>query len=134
MVRLMTVAEKPTPRRVLDLAGQLTHRQLEQIWPKLHHLRVQKTPGVLSPRETEILKGLNAPAPAAKVDRFRKLTAKRDDKGLSSAEQREMERLVDVFDTLDLERAGLLAELARLRGVPGSTLIQSLGLPRTEYV
>ena len=130
----MTVAGKPTPGKVLDLAEQLTHRQLEQLWPRLNDLRVRKNPGVLSRRETEILRRLYIPASPAEVERFRQLTEKRRRSGLSTTEQTEVEHLVDGFDRLNLERTELLTELSGLRGVSGRTLGQSLGLPRTEYV
>lgn len=130
-VRGMTVAAsrpKVTPQQVLaDLAG-FSAAQLDRLVPEVLALRVEKRKLSLSRRETSLLRGINRTLPETKRAAYVALSAKRREETLTAAEHRELLRLSDELESLNVERLHCLTELAGLRATSVPKLMRELGL------
>lgn len=76
--------------------------------------------------ETELLSRINQGLPEDASHRYHELMTKRRAGALTPEEHRELLRLTDTDEALQAERARYLADLARLRGVSLSVLVESL--------
>ena len=75
-----------------------------------------------------MLEKINRGLPPETWRRFDELVARRDAKGLTGPEQRELLELSDEVETDHVARLQLVAELARLRNVPLLELMKQLGI------
>lgn len=128
----------------LELEGRLRDEAARQgIEPQAYvaraveqYLRRSLSPGgngggasTLPPREAELLQEINAGLPDETWAEYRFLIAKRTDGTLTQAEHQTLVRLSDQVEEAHARRMQRVAELARLRGVPLSTMARTLGIP-----
>lgn len=66
--------------------------------------------------------------------RFDELVARRQDETLTPDEHQELLHLIDQIEKSDVKRVQYLAELARLRGISLTTLMDQLGIHPPGYV
>jgi len=71
---------------------------------------------------------INQGLPPATQERLNELIKKRRAESITAKELRELKRLTNQVEKLDLERLKLLTELAALRGIPLRKLIKQLRL------
>ena len=74
------------------------------------------------------MKAINQPIAADRLARYRELTRKRDAETLIADEHRELCELSDWLEERTADRLGHGAELARLRGLSLSEMIDQLDL------
>jgi hypothetical protein len=103
-------------------------REIEQLLSGLVQLRAERRAPSLSLTETELLSRINQGLPEEASRRYQELMAKRREGTLAPEEHRELLRLTDKAEALQVDRARHLAELARLRGTSLSALVEELGL------
>ncbi|MDX2241910.1 MAG: STAS/SEC14 domain-containing protein [Leptolyngbyaceae cyanobacterium bins.302] len=99
---------------------------LEDFASQVLVLRAKRRSLSLSQSESELLSKINQGLPSELWERVEQLRAKQDDETLTSEERSEMIGLTEKIETANVERVKLLAELADLRGVPLSKLMQDL--------
>lgn len=83
----------------------------------------------LPAREAELLQQINTGLPAETWSRYRELLQKGTDGTLTASEQLALVSLSDQIEEANATRLALVAELARLRGVPLEALVRDLRLP-----
>jgi hypothetical protein len=87
-----------------------------------------RTRSTLPHAEAELLERINEGLPEPTWERYYDLKAKRDAETLTAEEHRELIALVNEIETWNARRLELVGELARLRGVSLSNLVEQLGL------
>jgi len=88
-------------------------------------LLVKRVPS-LSEKESDLLLAINRGLPEKVSAHYEKLIRRRQAGMLGPDEHRELLRLTDEMERLQAERMESLSELARLRGVPLSSLMEEL--------
>ena len=95
-------------------------------------LQNRAAPVRLSPKESRLLKQINASLSAVEWERYRILLAKRDAEELSEQEQTELIALSDQIEEANARRMKAVAELARQRKTTVPALMETLGLSSTH--
>src|SRR5262249_8840123 len=95
---------------------------------KAFSLKARERTRALSEREAELLFKINKGLSSATQRRLNKLIDKHRGETISAKELRELKKLTDQIEKSDAKRLGLLTELAHLRNVPLRKLIKRLGL------
>lgn len=124
----MATAPRPSADELLRAIRRLGIREIEQLLSGLVRLRAERSAPSLSLTETELLSRINQGLPEDASARYQDLMAKRRAGTLTPEELRELLRLTDRAEALQVDRARHLAKLARLRGIPLSALVEELGL------
>lgn len=122
-----------SPEELLKAIDQLTSTDLERFFVQVLALRAQRNAPALRPEESDLLQKINQGLPLDLRDRYEALIGRRRSGALTPDEHDELLRLTDQVEALQAERAENLARLARLRGVPLATLLDSLGIHAAEY-
>ena len=113
---------------LLESVRNLPNDQLQEFAEQVLRLSASRRSPSLSTAETEALKEIHRPLPAHIVARYRELVGKRDAGTLVADEHRELCSLSDWLEQRNAERVGHVADLARLRGVMLSEMMDQLGL------
>jgi hypothetical protein len=108
-------------------------KELEELTAALVALRARRLAPVVSGEETRLLLAINEGKPAELTDRVASLIAKRDDSGLTAAEDSELMQLADEVERHGVERLEALSRLAELRAVSLRELMQSLGVAARDH-
>jgi hypothetical protein len=117
-----------TKEQLLEELRQLGSHELTQLKSYLVLLLAEQKEAHLGADETELLTRINRGLATEQVQRYRELLSKRDQQTLSLPEHRELLALSDQAEQKQVERVKLLDQLAQLRGVGLSDLIEQLGL------
>ncbi|WP_309709120.1 hypothetical protein [Armatimonas sp.] len=114
---------------ILEEASTLPVLELDALIAHLAELRARKaTMHQPPPREIELIQQINQCVPLPLREHWQELILLQQNRILTMAEATELAALVDSVEEREAERAGLLAELARLRGVTVLQLVETLGL------
>jgi len=119
--------------RLLEAIEKLSLPELDQLFSRIIALRAQRKAPYLSAKETELLMKINQGLPAEAQKRLNALADKRRAGTLTSEEHRELLGLVNQLENAEAKRVEALGELARLRGISVTTLMQNLGIRPPEY-
>ena len=117
-----------TTEQLLQSVCGLPDDQLQEFAEQVLRLNASRRSPSLTTSETELLKEINRRLPARQVARYRELVGKRDAGTLTTDEHRELCELSDWLEERNAERLGHVADLARLRGVALSEMMDRLGL------
>jgi hypothetical protein len=117
-----------TTERLLESVHRLPDDQLEEFTEQVLRLNALRRSPSLSTAESRLLKAINQPISAERLARYRELTRKRDAETLIADEHRELCELSDWLEERNAERLGHIAELARLRGLSLSEMMDQLHL------
>jgi hypothetical protein len=114
---------------ILSRASSLkAPEDLEELTAGVLALRARTLAPVASGEETRLLLAVNEGISAELRDRLAALLQKRDDYGVTAAENRELMQLADEVERRGVERVEALSRLAELRGVSLAELMKSLGI------
>ena len=119
------------PAKLLRELEALPFAELDKLVPRILVMRARKHPGVLSQPESQLVKKLSAGPSARLVSKYDRLIAARDRKGLSTMEQKKLERLAAEFDAYHLQHVAWLTELAAIRQTNVAEVVRWLGLKKT---
>ncbi|MFN0120713.1 MAG: STAS/SEC14 domain-containing protein [Blastocatellia bacterium] len=117
-----------SPEQLLHAIEQMPSDELDLFVDRVIDLRSQRKTPCLSPRESELLLKINQGLPEDLMRRWNTLIDKREDSIISPEELEELKRLTEQVEWYDSERAVWLAELAQLRGMSLTGLIQQLSI------
>jgi hypothetical protein len=92
-----------------------------------------EAPTRLSARESELLEEINRGFPVEFWERYRSLIAKRQQEALAPDELAELIERTDQLEAANVERVARLSELARLRGLSLTALMDALGIQPVRY-
>lgn len=113
---------------ILEAVKQFSPSELESFTQQVQLIQAQRKTPHLSKRETELLKQINQGIPQTFWQPYKQLAAKRDVGTLTETEHKELLRLSDEMERLNAERLGYLVELAQLRNVSLTELMEKLGI------
>lgn len=115
-----------TKDELLQAVHQLSTPDLEDFTSQVLALRAKRRSPSLSQAESELLSKINQGLPSEFWERVDQLRVKQDEDTLTSEERSELIALTEKIEVANVERVKLLGELADLRDVPLSKLIQDL--------
>jgi hypothetical protein len=118
---------------LLKAASRLNLSELEKLVASVIALQAQRRAPSLPKTEAELLLKINQGIPADLQKRYNELVAKRRATTLSPDEYEELLRLTDEVEKLQARRVKNLAELASLRKVSLSKLMDDLGINGPGY-
>lgn len=114
-----------------ELLEELRHlgsQDLAQLKSRLDLMLAEQKESHLGVDESELLTRINGGLTGEQTQRYNELLTKRDQQALTLPEHRELLTLTEQTEQKQAERATLLAQLAQLRGVGLSDLVDQLGL------
>lgn len=113
---------------------QLNKTDLERFLSQIIALIAQRQAFNLPQSEAELLLKINQSIPSDTQKYYNELILKRDAENLTNDEHRELLHLTEQIEKLQAQRIEYLADLARLRGITLSTLMENLGIQTQIYV
>jgi hypothetical protein len=119
--------------KLLEAIEKMSLPELEHLFSLIIALRAQHKAPHLSAKESELLLKINQGLPSEVRTRLNKLAAKRRANTLTTEEQHELIGLTNQLENAEAKRVEALGELARLRGVSVTALMQELGIRAPEY-
>ena len=125
---IVQVEAQLTPDKLVEAAGQLSLSELEELEVRLRALAARRKAPCLSQEETRLLLVINQNLPEAAQARFSELMENRYSDTLTPDEYQELVALSDEREKHWADRLAAAAELARLRGVSLSNLLDQLGI------
>ena len=114
--------------QLLNAALQMPEEEFQQFVTKLFTLKARERVSALSQRESELLMNINQGLPPTDARRMKALIAKRQAYTLMEDELRELIRITDEAERLNVERLRHLLELAHLHGVSLDVVMEQLGI------
>jgi hypothetical protein len=114
--------------QLLNAALQMPEEEFQQFVTKLFTLKAGERVSALSQRESELLMNINLGLPPTDARRMKALIAKRQAYTLMEDELRELIRITDEAERLNVERLRHLLELAHLHGVSLDVVMEQLGI------
>lgn len=113
---------------LLKAAQQLNPRELEQFTKEVLKLKAQQNAQSLPEAEAELLLKINQGLDLAVKKRYQALLEKRDTETLSHNEYMELLKLTDIVEDHQAKRLKYLAELAKLRKISLTELMEQLDI------
>ncbi|WGV24266.1 STAS/SEC14 domain-containing protein [Halotia branconii] len=123
-----------SPQDLLKAVEQLSQADLEKFVSQVISLQAQRKAFNLPQLEAELLLKINQSIPSDTQNYYDELIAKREDETLNSKEYEELLNLTEYIEKMQAQRIEYLAELARLRGISLTALIDNLGIQTQLYV
>lgn len=117
-----------TPEQLLKAVAQLPSEELAAFVRQVMVLQAQRETPQLSPQESALLLQINQGLTASEQTRYAELITKREAETLSEPEYSELLALGEKAEAIQAKRLEALAELAKLRSIPLTELVQTLGL------
>ena len=114
--------------QIISAVSHLSLSELEHILDHILVLQAERKAAHLSEIESALLVRINQGLPAELRTRLSLLRDRREDGTMTDAEYEELTQLTDRAEELHAERMAALVELATLRGVSLSTLMNQLGI------
>jgi L-lysine 2,3-aminomutase len=119
---------------LLKAVEQLNQTDLERFVSQVIAIQAQQKALNLPQSEAELLIKINQHIPSDIQKYYNKLIAQRDAENLTTDEHRELLSLTEQIEKLQAQRIEYLADLARLRGITLTALMQNLGIQTQIYV
>lgn len=119
---------------LLNAIKQLNKTELEQLLSQILALIAQKKAFSLPQNEADLLLKINQSIPSDIQNFYDELILKRDAENLTNDEHRELLKLTEQIEKLQAQRIESLADLARVRGITLTTLMENLGIQTQIYV
>ena len=117
-----------TVDELVKAAEQLPQTDLENLTAQVLTLKARRAAPELSKNEAELLRNINWGMPDALQNRYRELIASRRTETLTESEHTELLHLTNQFEKHDTERLKYLTELARIRKISLTKLLDELGI------
>jgi hypothetical protein len=123
-----------TKDELLQAVNELSTPDLEDFVTQLLSLRAKRRSHKLSHLESDLMLKINQGLPEELWERVELLQRKQKYAALTLEEQSELIELTNKIEMANVERVRLLGELADLRGVPLSQLMQDLEISHPALV
>jgi hypothetical protein len=120
--------------QIISAVSRLSLPELEQVFDHVLALQAERKAAHLSVAESALLARINQSLPSALRERLAFLRGKREDESITDTEYEELTRLTDQAEELHAERMAALVELAKLRGISLTALMDQLGIHFPEHV
>jgi hypothetical protein len=113
---------------LLRAVDDLSESDLENLVNRVRSVRISRKPSILSTQETALLLQINHALPEELHQEFLVLRDRRDAETITEAENQHLSDVNDRIEILAAERAEALVELANLRQVTLTKLMDDLGI------
>ncbi len=113
---------------LLRAVDDLSESDLENLVNRVRSVRTSRKPSILSTQETTLLLQINHALPEELHQEFLVLRDRRDAETITEAENAHLSDVSDRIEILAAERADALVELANLRQVTLTKLMDDLGI------
>lgn len=120
--------------QIISAVSHLSLSELEHILDHVLALQAEHKATHLSEMESALLVRINQGLPSELRARLSLLRARREDGTITDAEYEDLTQLTDRAEELHAERMAALVELATLRGVSLSVLMNQLGIRFPDHV
>jgi replication-associated recombination protein RarA len=121
-------------RDLIKAVKQLSQEDLEQFVSQVIKLQAQRKATSLPKNEAELLMKINQGIPSDTQKVYNDLIVKREAETLTVEEHQHLLLLTEQVEKLQAQRVQYLVELASIRGVSLSTLMDDLGIEMPQYV
>jgi hypothetical protein len=116
------------PEQLVKAAAQLPQAEFDDLVARLAVVRAQRRVPHLAREEAKLLLRINRGLSEKQRKRFYELIDKRRAETITPPELRELLKLTEKAEQLNVERIEALAKLAKLRGVTLRKVMQQLGI------
>ena len=113
---------------LVKAAEQLPQIDLENLTAQVLTLKARRAAPELSKSEVKLLRNINQGMPDALQSRYRELIAGRRSETLTESEHAELLHLTNQVEKYDAERLKYLTELASIRKISLTELLEELGI------
>lgn len=120
-------------QELLKATKQLDNAELKEFMQQLSILYAQRQAPHLSQKESILLQKINQGIPETLWRPYKKLVSRRDHGSLTPEEHEELIRLSDQIEELHAKRMEYLVELAQLRQVSLTDLMDALSIYPTNH-
>lgn len=114
--------------QLLKAVEQLPPRELDAFVAQVLAVRAQREAPTLSVAESTLLLMINSIISEPMQQRYDELIGQRQAEQLTPTEHAELLQLTTEIEQREVDRVAALANLARLRGVPLTQLLQTIGI------
>jgi beta-glucosidase-like glycosyl hydrolase len=122
-----------TSEDLLKAVAQLSQSEIEEFVSQVIAIQAQKKSFRLPKIEAELLIKINQGISGEMQNHYERLMAKREAEALTQNEYEELLNLSQEIEKLQAQRIEYLAELARLRGISLTKLMENLGIQTQMY-
>jgi hypothetical protein len=119
---------------LIKAANQLDETDLDRLFRQVVALRTQRKAHVLPAEEAQLLDKINQGVPSKLRAQYQVLRAKREAETLSDIEYNTLIQLSNQIEQLGAQRLEALANLAQLRQVSLTQVMETLGIQPVTYV
>jgi hypothetical protein len=119
---------------LLKAVEQLSQADLERFVSQVIALQAQRKASSLPQVEAELLLKINQGIPSDTQKYYDELMAKREAETLTTEEHKELLYLSEQIEQLQVQRIEYLADLARMRKISLTVLLENLGIQTQMYV
>lgn len=130
---MVHITSQVSTDELLHSVASLPAAELEQFVTRVLALRAKLKAPSIPEEEVRLLTRINAGLSSAQQQRFAELDQKRQDEALTDEERQDLLTLIDLMEQQNVERIQNLSELAKLRQIPLTTLMQDLGIRTPPY-
>ena len=129
---ILKVEVQLSSEELLKAVEQLNLSELEQFVSQVIVLKAQRKATRLPQTEAELLLKINQGIPDNLQKDYEELKVKREEETLTDDEHQRLLQLTEEIEKIQAQRIENLAELARLRGVSLTALMENLGIQATK--
>ncbi len=123
-----TTSGQLSTEQIISAVDHLSLLELEQVFDHVLAVQAERKAPHLTADESTLLARINQGLPSDLRERLVLLRAGRESDSITAVEYEELTRLTDHAEELHAERMTALVELARLRGVSLTALMDQLGI------
>lgn len=130
---MITIEAQLSYDKLLEAVRQLPPAELDKFQKQVAQLRAGQHNASLSKEESDLLLKVNSVSPPQSDTRYQKLLAKRQNETLTESEYQELIALSDQYEQQNVERIKHLTQLAEIRRVSLTDLMDQLEIPQPTY-
>jgi hypothetical protein len=127
------IVAQVSPDKLLEAIEKMNSAELERFVSQVIALQARRRAPGLPQGESELLIKINKAFPPDVQRKLNELIAKRQAETLTPGEHEELLRLIEQSEKAEAARVEALAQLAALRGVSLTALMDDLGIKAPDY-
>ena len=130
---MITIQTQLSFDQLLEAVRQLNPTELDRFQQRVLQLRASKHNASLSKWESDLLIKINSVSSPQQNSRYQTLLTKRRDESLTESEYEELIALGDQYEQQNAERIKHLAQLAEIKEISVTDLMDQLEIPQPTH-